>query len=249
MYQAPYFTTDGSAGAEVTLPAVLFDGVINEAVLHQAIRAYLANQRQGTANKKNRSAVAGGSRKPWRQKGTGRARQGTIRAVQWRGGGLAFPPRSRSWNYRVPKRVRALARRSAFNSRAVSGRVVVIEGFDFEAPKTRRLTRLLEKIGIPGKVLVLTHGVNRDLYLSGRNIAEVRILPFGSESPYDVLWSSTVIIEEAALGIMADLRAEEPGPGRAATSREPAAAASEADGRTDDHPVAKDGFRAPGEQA
>ena len=199
MYQARYFMTDGSAGSEVTLPSALFNGVINEGVLHHVVKAYLANQRQGTAGKKNRSAVAGGSRKPWRQKGTGRARAGTTRAAQWRGGGLAFPPRPRSWNQKVPRRIRALARVSAFNSRAAAGRVAVIEGFDFEAPKTRKLTDLLGSIDTHGKVLFLTHGVNRDLYLSGRNLAGVRVLPFGLESPFDVVWSGTVIIEEAAL--------------------------------------------------
>ncbi len=199
MYQARYIRTDGSAGAEVALPPALFDGVIHEGALHQAVTAYLANQRQGTVQRKNRSAVAGGSRKPWRQKGTGRARQGTIRAAQWRGGGIAFPPQSRSWTRRVPKRIRALARTSAFNSRAAEGRVAVIEGFDFEEPRTRKLTRLLAAIEGEGKILFLTHGVNRELYLSGRNLPGVRVLPFGQESSFDVVWAGTVIIEEAAL--------------------------------------------------
>ena len=209
MYQAHYFKTDGSAGSEVTLPSSLFNGVIHEGALHQAVTAFLANQRQGSASKKNRSAVAGGSRKPWRQKGTGRARQGTIRAVQWRGGGRAFPPRPRSWTQRLPKRIRALARTSAFNSRAAAGRVAVIEGFDFEAPRTRELKGLLGKLDQPGKILFLTHGVNRELYLSGRNLPEVRVLPFGTESPYDVVWSGTLVIEEAALETLGDAPEQE----------------------------------------
>lgn len=204
MYQARYIKKDGSDGAEVALPAALFNGVVNEGVLHQAVTAHLANRRQGTVQRKNRTAVAGGSRKPWRQKGTGRARQGTIRAAQWRGGGMAFPPQAHSWNRRLPRRVRSLARRSAFNSRAAEGRVAVIEGFDFEAPKTRRLARLLDTIGGEGKILFLTHGVNRELYLSGRNLAGVRVLPFGQESSFDVVWAGTVIIEEAALAEVGD---------------------------------------------
>ena len=204
MYQARYIRTDGSAGAEVALPTALFNGVVHEGVLHQAVTAYLANQRQGTVQRKNRSAVAGGSRKPWRQKGTGRARQGTIRAAQWRGGGMAFPPQAHSWTKRVPRRMRALALRSAFNSRAAEGRVAVIEGFDFDAPKTRRLTTLLERIQGEGKILFLTHGVNRELYLSGRNLAGVRVLPFGQASSFDVVWAGTVIIEEAALAEVGD---------------------------------------------
>lgn len=210
MYQAPYFKTDGSPGEQVALPGSLFDGVVSEAAVHRVVTAYLANQRQGTAHKKNRAAVSGGSRKPWRQKGTGRARQGTIRAVQWRGGGRAFPPLSRSWRKRVPRQLRALARRSAFNSRAAAGRIAVIEGFDFDGPKTRRLTRLLDKLDVPGKVLFLTHGVNRDLYLSGRNLAGVRVLPFGAESPYDVVWSGTVVIEDAALAQVAPIAEKAP---------------------------------------
>lgn len=229
MYQASYFKTDGSAGSEVTLPRSLFNGVIHEGALHQAVTAYLANQRQGTASKRNRSAVRGGSRKPWRQKGTGRARQGTIRAVQWRGGGRAFPPRPRSWTQRIPKRVRALARTSAFNSRAAAGRVAVIEGFDFDVPRTRELTRLLDKLDQPGKILFLTHGLNRELYLSGRNLPEVRVLPFGNESPYDVVWSGTLVIEEAALEALGDAPAPDERARRRPLQRE-ASAEPAADG-------------------
>ena len=221
MYQAPYFRTDGSAGSKVTLPGSLFNGVIHEGALHQAVRAYLANQRQGTASKKNRAAVAGGSRKPWRQKGTGRARQGTIRAVQWRGGGRAFPPRPRSWTIRVPKRLRALARVSAFNSRAVAGRVAVIEGFDFDAPRTRKLNELLGRLDLPGKILFLTHGVNRELHLSGRNLPGVRVLPFGTESAYDVVWSGTTVIEEAALAELGDAPPADERPRRRPVRRGP----------------------------
>lgn len=222
MYQAIYFKTDGSAGSEVTLPSGLFDGVIHEAALHQVIKAQLANRRQGTASRKNRSAVRGGSRKPWRQKGTGRARQGTIRAAQWRGGGRAFPPQAHSWNQKIPRRLRALARSSAYNSRAEAGRVAVIEGFDFEAPKTRRLTQLLGKIDQPGKILFLTNGLNRELYLSGRNLPGVRVMPFGLESTYDVVWSGTVIIEEAALATVGDAAAGDERPRRRPIGREEA---------------------------
>ena len=240
MYRAPYFKSDGSSGDEALLPAALFDGVVNETALHQVVTACMAAQRQGTVARKNRSAVAGGSRKPWRQKGTGRARQGTIRAVQWRGGGLAFPPSPKSWRIRVPKRVRALARRSAYNSRAEAGRVAVIEGFDFDAPKTRRLVELLGKIDMPGKVLLLTHGVNRALHLSSRNLPGVRVLPFGDESPYDLVWSGTVIIEEPALAEAAAATPDAPAAEAAAPADEPevptdeaAAVASEANTQAD----------------
>ena len=124
MFKARYYKTDGKKGRNRQLPDALFDGVVNDAVLHQVVKAYLANQRQGTHAAKSRGQVAGGSRKPWRQKGTGRARQGTIRAVQWTGGGRAFPPTPHSWNQKIPRKVKALARRSAFNARAGEDRPV-----------------------------------------------------------------------------------------------------------------------------
>ena len=134
MYKAPYYKADGKKGRARALPEKVFDGIVNESVLHQVVKAHLSNRRQGTAAAKNRSAVAGGSRKPWRQKGTGRARQGTIRAAQWAGGGVAFPPIPHSWRQRVPKKVRALARRSALNDRAENDRVVMADFPAGDAP-------------------------------------------------------------------------------------------------------------------
>ena len=227
MYQARYFKADGSPGSEVSLPASLFDGVVNESALHQVIKAYQANQRQGTASAKSRGQVAGGSRKPWRQKGTGRARQGTIRAVQWAGGGVAFPPQPHSWNQKVPRKLKALARRSALNDRAEAGRVVVIESLDAESPKTRWLTGLLSSMETEGKVLVLTDGVKQNVHLSGRNLPDVHVLPFGTESPYDVIWSGTVVIEQPALdGVSSDSKADDR-PRRRPVDLEALAAAAE----------------------
>ena len=200
MHTANYYQSDGSRNEDRTLPSVPFDGVVNEGVLHQVVRAHLANQRQGTAAAKNRSAVSGGSRKPWRQKGTGRARQGTTRAAHWTGGGLAFPPRPHSWRTSVPRKVRALARRSALNARAEDGRVLLIESLDYEVPRTSRLAACLAAIEASGKVLLLTRGNKRNVYLSGRNLPGVRVRPFGEESAYDVLWAATVVIEAEALG-------------------------------------------------
>lgn len=200
MFKALYYKTDGKKGKARALPDSLFDGVVNEAVLHQVVKAYLANQRQGTHAGKNRSAVAGGSRKPWRQKGTGRARQGTIRAAQWTGGGRAFPPIPHSWNQKIPRKVKALARRSAFNARAESDRVVLIDGFRMDAPKTAQLRNYLASIELGGKkVLVLTAGIKEAVHLSARNLVEVEVRSFGTESVYDILWADTVVIEREAL--------------------------------------------------
>lgn len=200
MHTAHYYQSDGSPDGDRTLPTVPFDGVVNEGVLHQVVRAHLANQRRGTGAGKNRSAVAGGSRKPWRQKGTGRARQGTIRAAQWTGGGLAFPPQPHSWRTSVPRKVRALARRSALNARAEDGRVLLIESLEYDTPRTSRLVACLGAIEASGKVLLLTDGNRRNVYLSARNLADVKVRPFGEESAYDVLWAATIVIEADALG-------------------------------------------------
>ena len=199
MYKAAYYQTDGEKGEARDLPAWLFDGVVNEGAIHQVVKAYLANQRQGTAAAKSRGQVAGGGRKPWRQKGTGRARQGTIRAVQWKGGGVAFPPIPHSWNQKVPKKVKGLARRSAFNARAEEDRVVLVDALPMTAPKTAELRKFLEVIEARGKVLLLTHGLREVVYLSARNLPNVEVRPFGEESVYDILWATTVVIEEEAL--------------------------------------------------
>src|SRR5687768_15925534 len=148
MATAKFFKATGEAGEALELPADPFDGTVNEAVLHQAVKAHLANQRQGTASTKTRGKVAGGKRQIWRQKGTGRARQGSIRAPHWRGGGIAFGPTPRDYHQDLPKKVKSLARRSAFNTRANNEQISVIERFDLETPKTRLIVDLLKKIGI-----------------------------------------------------------------------------------------------------
>ncbi len=221
MYKARYYKADGKKGRARALPESLFDGVVNETVMHRVVTAYLANQRQGTAAAKNRSAVAGGARKPWRQKGTGRARQGTIRAPHWEGGGVAFPPIPHSWRQRVPRKVRALARRSAFNDRAERDRVVLVDLPELETPRTRALVEYLRAVEADGKVLILTDGQKENVYLSARNLPHVTVLPFGTESVYDVLWAQTVLIERSAL--------EE-----AARSRDETAETAEVEERTDE---------------
>lgn len=209
MYKAKYVKADGKKGRARALPDALFDGVVNESVMHQAVKAYLANQRQGTAAAKTRSEVSGGNRKPWKQKGTGRARQGSTRAAQWEGGGRAFPPIPHSWRQKMPKKARQLARRSALNDRAEQDRVVLADLPQLEAPKTRALRELFRAGEIEGKVLLLTNGKNEMVYLSARNLPDVTVLPFGEESVYDVLWARTVVIERSALDAVGDERGED----------------------------------------
>ena len=199
MFKARYYKADGKKGKARALPDAIFDGVVNEGAMHQVVKAYLSNQRQGTSAAKTRSDVRGGGRKPWRQKGTGRARAGTIRSPLWEGGGVAFPPIPHSWRKRVPKKVRSLARRSALNDRAEHDRVVLVDLPEMESPKTQAMVGFLGAMELDGKTLILTHGKNDNVYLSARNLGQVEVLPFGNESVYDVLWANTVLIERSAI--------------------------------------------------
>src|SRR5205823_13016740 len=150
-FEARGFTAKGTSRDSVELPADLFDGTVHMPAMHQAVKAYLANQRQGNAATKTRGYVTGGNQKPWKQKGTGRARQGSIRAPNWVGGGTVFGPIPRSYAQYVPRQVRALARRSAFNARAREGAVYVIDRLEYDAPKTAELTAMVDRIGLAGK--------------------------------------------------------------------------------------------------
>jgi large subunit ribosomal protein L4 len=204
MFKAPVFTAAGERTGERDLPETLFDGTVHEAAMWQAVKAYLSNQRQATASAKGRSDVAGGGKKPWRQKGTGRARAGTIRAAHWRGGGNVFGPRpGRNYHQDVPRKVRWLARRSAYNARASEGGVFLVDGLDFDQPKTKRIVNLLALLGLPANaganVLLLTDGLKSMVHLSARNLPGVQVRPFGQESTYDVLWADVLVIEAPAL--------------------------------------------------
>lgn len=212
MLEAPHFSATGARHrAAFALPAAYFDGTVNEPVLHQAVKTFLGNQRQGTAATKTRSLVSGGNQKPWRQKGTGRARQGSTRAPHWRGGGTVFGPQPRSYRSAIPKKVRLLARRSALNARAREGNLLVVDPVVLSAPKTKAVAGLLAALGVAGrKVLVLTHGANPVLHLSSRNLPEVRVMPFAEAAAYDLLWAATVVVEAPALTADAPAEVAEP---------------------------------------
>lgn len=199
---AAAFTGTGTARDDVALPGELFDGTINVPVMQQAVKAYLANQRQGNAATKIRKFVSGGNQKPWKQKGTGRARQGSTRAPHWVGGGTVFGPIPRSYAQYVPRQVRALARKSAFNARAQENAIIVIEQFEFDAPKTSQLRGLLEQLHVADqKVLILTNGVKHNVFMSGRNLPNVHVMPYVEVSTYHLLWSDVVLVEKGAFGV------------------------------------------------
>jgi large subunit ribosomal protein L4 len=212
MIEAPHYSSAGAKrDAKFALPAEYFDGTVNEPVLHQAVKVYLNNQRQGTHMTKTRSFVSGGNQKPWKQKGTGRARQGSTRAPHWRGGGIVFGPSPRDYRTDIPRKVKQLARKSALNARAREGAVHVVERLAFRAPKTAQLADLLGSLGVAGrKALVLTAGHNANAYLSGRNLPSVEVMAYPEASAYDILWSDVVVVEEGALtGVMPEPLAEE----------------------------------------
>ncbi len=213
-FRAAAYTAQGTSRDAVTLPEELFDGTVNMPVMHQAVKAFLANQRQGNAATKIRKYVTGGNQKPWKQKGTGRARAGSTRAPHWVGGGTVFGPIPRSYAQYVPRQVRALARKSALNARARENAVFVIDRFEFDAPKTSRLQALVDRLGVADKkVLILTDGAKPNVYLSGRNLPAVHVLPYSDVSTYHVLWSDVVLIEGSAIGhTLAPVAEDHPAP-------------------------------------
>jgi len=199
-FDAPVYTAQGTTTSTLRLPEAFFDGTVNVPVMHQAVKAFLANRRQGTAKTKTRGEVTGGNQKPWKQKGTGRARQGSIRAPNWPGGGKVFGPIPRAYTQIVPKQTRVLARKSAFNARAREGSVMIVESFDIQTPSTKAMLALFAKLGVSEKkVLVLTDGVKPMVYLSTRNLQHAHVMPYSDASTYHVLWSDVVVIESSAL--------------------------------------------------
>ena len=217
------YTALGTARTDkVQLPESTFDGTVNMPVMHQAVKAFMANQRQGNAATKIRKYVVGGNQKPWKQKGTGRARQGSTRAPHFVGGGTVFGPTPRAYDEYVPRQVRALAKKSALNARANEGAIYVIDAFNFDAPKTTAIINLIGRLDVADKkVLVLTDGVKQNVFLSGRNVPNVHVMPYTDSSTYHILWSDVVLVEAGAIGTTLDPIAEEP----AAPKRERAAAA------------------------
>src|SRR4051812_36732647 len=200
MLEAPHYSAAGASKKSVSLPETLFDGTVNKDVLHRAVITFLSNQRQGTSDTKTRAEVSGGNVKPWRQKGTGRARQGSTRAPHWRHGGIAHGPHPRSYRLGIPKKMRQLAKKSALNARAPEGALVIVDALEYQKPRTKDLAVLLGKLEATGKkVLVLTAQDSHNVYLSGRNIPDVQVMRFADASAYEIMWSETVVVEIGAL--------------------------------------------------
>ncbi len=209
--KAAAYTAAGTERERVDLPLELFDGTVNMPVMHQAVKAFMGNQRLGLAYTKTRGLVAGGNQKPWKQKGTGRARQGSRRAPHFVGGGTVFGPTGRKYNHTVPRQIRALARKSALNARAREDALIVIDNFNYDKPSTKQVVSLLGAVGVADKkVLILTDGLKPNVFLSGRNLQRTHVMPYADVSTYHVLWSDVVLIESNALGYQLDKVEEKP---------------------------------------
>ncbi|MGX7025762.1 50S ribosomal protein L4 [Vagococcus hydrophili] len=199
MTSVALFKQDGTQNGEVTLNEAIFGIEPNENVVYDAIIMQRASLRQGTHAVKNRSAVRGGGRKPWRQKGTGRARQGSIRSPQWRGGGVVFGPTPRSYSYKLPKKVRRLAIKSVLSEKVAENKLVVVEGLSFDAPKTKEFKQVLTNLSVDTKVLVVLESGNDFAALSGRNLPNVSIVESNNVSVLDVVAADKMLITKAAL--------------------------------------------------
>jgi large subunit ribosomal protein L4 len=212
----------GAKVDSVDLPAAWFEGEVNVPVMHQVVTAQLAAARQGTHKTKTRGEVAGGGRKPWRQKGTGRARQGSIRAPQWVGGGVAHGRTPKDWSMRVNKKVKRAALRSALTDRANHGAVTVIRDLAFDAPRTKDAVAALSAVGTTGKVLVVLADRHEATERSFRNLTEVHTLVVDQLNTHDVLVSDVVVFDEAALELIGTGRRRAQAEATAATTEEAA---------------------------
>ena len=200
MPKANLYDMAGKQIGEIELSEAIFGIEPNQAVVHEAVKNHLANCRQGTQSALTRAEVSGGGKKPWRQKGTGRARQGTIRAPQWAGGGTVFGPHTRSYDQKVNKKEIKLAMRSALSAKLADGELVVVKDFDFEKPCTKDAVALIKALGLEGKRICVVIG-NEDIeaFLSFRNIPEVNILPVGDINTYELIDNKVLVIAEPCL--------------------------------------------------
>ena len=194
------YNISGEITGEIELNEIVFGVEFNEAVVHQAVVMQLANQRQGTSATKTRAMVRGGGRKPWKQKGTGRARCGSNRSPVWVGGGTTFGPQPRSYAKKMPRQARRLALRCALSAKVAAGQVVVVEGLTFDAPKTKNVAALLNAFqAADAKALLITAGADKNVELSARNMPKVTTINTMGLNCFDILNSNKVILAKEAV--------------------------------------------------
>jgi large subunit ribosomal protein L4 len=192
-------SADNQKVRELKLSPVVFGAKVNEHLLYEAVKQYRAGARRGTHMTKNRALVSGSGKKPWRQKGTGRARVGETRTPLWRHGGTVFGPVPRDYSYSMPKKARASALRSALSQRASEGAITVVEAFPIEVPRTRVLKGILDKLGVTGKAVLVEHQPTDALVLSGRNIPNLKVVADTHLTAYDVLDCRHLLVSQEAL--------------------------------------------------
>lgn len=193
------YNMEGAKTGSMEASDAIFAAEVNEAVLHQVVVNYLANQRQGTQSTKTRTEVRGGGIKPWRQKGTGRARQGSIRAPQWVGGGVALGPKPRSYRFSINRKMKRLAMKSALSAKYAAYEVYVIEDLTVDEIKTAKIAALLKGLEIDKKALIVTAEADEKVYKSARNIKGVTPTHVGTLNSYDVLNNNVIILSKDAV--------------------------------------------------
>ncbi len=194
---------DGSEGKAVTVDKSVFGIKPNESVIHQAVITELANERQGTHASKNRSKVRGGGKKPWKQKGRGVARAGTIRSPIWRGGGTVFGPQPHDYKTKISKKMKRLARRSVLSFRVDNGDILVVDEISISSPKTKEFIEFLKILNISGKkVTILVASLSENLFLSSRNVPNIYLVEATSASTYDLLDCEKLLFDKAGLALL-----------------------------------------------
>ena len=199
MLKTNVYDMSGKQVGEIELSEAIFGIEPNESVVHDVVKNHMANCRQGTQSALTRAEVSGGGRKPWKQKGTGRARQGSTRAPQWTHGGIVFAPKPRDYSYTLNKKARRLALKSVLSAKASEGNILVIDSIQVESPKTKPFAQFLGAVGAEGKVLVVTAAPDANVVLSGRNIPGCQVTFANLINVYDVLNSGKLVLDQAAL--------------------------------------------------
>ena len=204
MPKANVFNMAGQQVGEIELSEVIFGIEPNTAVVHEAVKNHLANCRQGTQSSLTRAEVSGGGKKPWRQKGTGHARQGSTRAPQWTHGGIVFAPKPRDYSYSMNKKAKRLALKSALSAKAAAGEIVVIDGLALDEIKTKTMQTLLDAVKVT-KAVVVTAGVNENVVKSTRNIPGMVTSPANLINVYDITNAKQLVIDKAALAVIEEV--------------------------------------------
>jgi len=199
MPKVDVYNISGQKVGDMDLSDDIFAVEINKVAMHSAVVNYLANARQGTQSTKTKAEVRGGGKKPWRQKGTGRARQGSIRNPQWTGGGVALGPKPRSYKYALPKKVRRIALKSALTSKVVENNIIVLDDLKLEAIKTKEMVNVLNNLKVDSSALIVLPEVDRNVVLSARNIESVKTTTTNSINTYDILKYNKFIVTKDAV--------------------------------------------------